>query len=195
MRTAITIVLAAAMGIHCSAPAEEGTATADRDVVAGPSIDNANGEAPRPERIAPEQTTEETDLTPPASRGFVTLPSLVLTSITAADGTTYVAGTYTDSIVINGSTFTSTGKEDVFIARRDTDGTIAWARSVGSLRSDIGPKLFFENGQIKLVGTTRGDVDCGAGPIGMWNSEMFFMCYFDDAGSALGGAAFPTGAK
>lgn len=191
MRTLTTIVLAAAM-IHCSASAEK-TATSDGDVIAG--RDNG-GEAPRqPERLAPP----EQDKQPPAatsSDGFTTLPSLVLTSVKGPDGATYVAGTYSGSIVINGSTFMSSGKEDVFIARLDVDKTVAWARSVGSLSSETGPRLSFEDDQLKLLATTRGEVDCGAGPIGTtWNSEMFFMCYFDNTGAALGGVAFPTGAK
>jgi hypothetical protein len=193
MRRAATIVLTAAMGIHCGAadesdrtrPASDGSEeTRVDDEAAAPPHAARSGEAPAPiaRPVAP-------------SRAFVALPSLVLTTVIGPDGATYVAGTYAGSIEVGGATFTSTGKDDVFIARRERDGRVSWARSVGSLSAESGPHLTFDDGHLKLVATTRGDVDCGAGPLGKWNSEMFFMCVFDEKGATVGGGSFPTGAK
>jgi hypothetical protein len=193
MRYAATIVLSAAMGIHCSAPAAS-DARDERDIVAGPTVADDDGDRPKPERIAAPEPEREPAPAAPAD-GFVTIPSLVVTTVTGPDGARYIAGTYAGSIEVGGSTFTSSGKDDVFLARIEADGRVAWARSIGSLSSESGPHLSFDDGRLKLIATTRGDVDCGAGRLGKWNSEMFFMCVFDEAGSTVGGGVFPTGAK
>jgi hypothetical protein len=191
MRNATTILLVAAMGIHCGAPDESDRTPSSSDV----AIVNAADDAREPARPPRVEAPAEVESPIASSRGFVELPSLVLTTVDGPDGETYIAGTYAGSIVVGGSTFTSTGKDDVFIARRESNGDVSWARSVGSLSSESGPHLTFDDGRLKLVATTRGDVDCGAGHLGSWSSEMFFMCVFDEKGTTVDGAAFPTGGK
>jgi hypothetical protein len=47
---------------------------------------------------------------------------------------------------------------------------------------------------VKLIALTRGEVDCGAGPMAMWSSAMFFYCTFGaEEGESLGGLTMPTG--
>jgi len=192
MKYVATIVLAAAVGIHCSAPPVPGDDPSDEavvgsdDIVAEPTSEPTNPSGSSESNTTPVEKSQH---------AFVALPSLVLSRVTGPDGATYVTGTYRDTIDLGGSIFTSTGKNDVFVARIEPSGVMSWARSVGSLSDESGPKVTFENNQLMLVATTRGAVDCGTGKLGKWSTEAFFMCVYGSDGVALNGASFPTGTK
>ena len=112
---------------------------------------------------------------------------------TAPDGSRYVARVFSGSIRIGGTVLTSRGGADVFIARIRPDGTVAWARAVGSDGDESSPKVSFSDGRVKLVAMTDGAVDCGQGLLNTWSSESFFLCTFATDGTPINSASFPTG--
>ena len=123
------------------------------------------------------------------------LGGTVTTSASASDGTRYVAGIFSGAIRVGPTLVTSHGGDDVFLARVQSTGHIAWARAVGSKGKESGAKVDFEDGRVKLVAMTDGAVDCGRGPLQTWDSETFFLCTFGPDGSPIDGASFPTGRR
>ncbi|MCX7930265.1 MAG: choice-of-anchor D domain-containing protein [Chlorobi bacterium] len=63
----------------------------------------------------------------------------------------HVAGTFTNSAQVNGTTLTSYGESDMFIARFDTDGNLIWARNGGGNRSDEGCCIAIDNNDYLYV--------------------------------------------
>ncbi len=57
----------------------------------------------------------------------------------------HVAGTFANSATVNGTTLTSYGESDMFVARFDSDGNLVWARNGGGNRSDEGCCLAIDN--------------------------------------------------
>jgi len=70
----------------------------------------------------------------------------------------HVAGTFTNTATVNGTTLTSFGESDMFVARFDTDGNLLWARSGGGNRTDNGCCLAIDgNDNIYVAGTLRSN--------------------------------------
>ncbi|MDW8074329.1 MAG: choice-of-anchor D domain-containing protein [Bacteroidota bacterium] len=57
----------------------------------------------------------------------------------------HVAGTFTNSVTVNGTTINSLGESDMFVARFDTDGNLIWIRNGGGPRTDQGCCLAIDN--------------------------------------------------
>ncbi|GIV54088.1 MAG: hypothetical protein KatS3mg039_0606 [Candidatus Kapaibacterium sp.] len=57
----------------------------------------------------------------------------------------HVAGTFANSTSVNGTTLTSYGESDMFVARFDSDGNLIWIRNGGGNRSDEGCCLAIDN--------------------------------------------------
>lgn len=183
MRAALSVLLAAAVGIHCSGPdpyAEDGM---------------GGGEAvgtEEPVRAAPPPDEDAADPRWPRS-AEAGPPSIITTTAHGDGGALYAAGTFRGWLVVDDEAYRSKGEDDVFLVRYDADGRIAWVRTIGSVRAERMPKVTFVDGEVKLMARTDGEVDCGSGAMAKWSSEMFFYCMYDAEGAALGGGSFPTG--
>ena len=59
---------------------------------------------------------------PPDNLGFALEP---------ASGTSYLAGTFSSTMKVGGTTLTSAGKKDIFVAKLDKDGQWVWATRAG----------------------------------------------------------------
>lgn len=53
------------------------------------------------------------------------------------DGNVFISGGFSQTITLGGSTFSSQGIRDVFVAKIDTIGNVQWAKSVGSIADDV----------------------------------------------------------
>jgi hypothetical protein len=183
-------VAAAACGLHCAPSAEaardgtDGTATPpgpaqeeEEPTPAGP-----RRTAPKPEPFAPQRLTR--------SGGVVT------SSYEHTDGTVYSTGIFAGSLDLAGVRLVSKGGDDVFVAKWNEDGTLAWALAAGSPQKESAPNIgTVAEGRVSVVGMTEGQMDCGSGPLPIWTSETFFFCAFGtDDGVWLAGGTFPTGA-
>lgn len=114
-------------------------------------------------------------------------------SATGPDGSRYVARVFSGRFRIGTTMLQSRGGADVLLARIRPDGTVAWARAVGSDGDESDPRVSFSDDSVKLVAMTDGAVDCGQGPLNTWSSETFFLCTFAPDGSPINSASFPTG--
>jgi hypothetical protein len=119
--------------------------------------------------------------------------SRITSSVTAPDGSRYVAGEFSGRFAFGGEVLTSRGGSDLFVAHILPDGTVAWVHAIGSPRTESGARISFEDGRVKLVAMSDGAVDCGKGPLSTWTTEAFFLCTFGANGAPLNGASFPTG--
>lgn len=54
------------------------------------------------------------------------------------DGSAIVTGRFQDTATFDGTTLTSAGFRDIFVAKYNSDGTVAWARRAGGTGSDEG---------------------------------------------------------
>ncbi len=81
-----------------------------------------------------------------------------------AEGNVYVCGYFTGSAVFdNGFTLTSSGLEDIFIAKYDNSGTITWAKSFGSANSEKAAAMTIDrNDNVFFCGSHIG-IDFGNG--------------------------------
>ena len=186
--SAAAIVLAAT-GLDC------GAEVAPADVVvelAGPDEPSRSSERVSELRDRPESTAMSE-----AERTVVAPGLELLEDVSSArgdDGATYVAGLFSGTLTSGDFRLQSHGYQDVYLARIERDGRVAWARAVGSKREERDPRVTFEDGEVKLFAFTDGQVDCGRGPLGRtWSSPMFFFCVFERSGQAKSGGTFPTG--
>lgn len=70
----------------------------------------------------------------------------------------HVAGTFTNTANVNGTTLTSYGESDMFVARFDTDGNLIWIRNGGGNRTDQGCCLAIDNNDnIYVAGIFRSN--------------------------------------
>jgi len=113
----------------------------------------------------------------------------------------HVAGTFTNSASINGTTLTSAGESDMFVARFDTDGNLIWARSGGGNRTDNGCCLALDgNDNIYVAGIIRsGSAQFGAVTVNKLSTldvTNAFIALYNPAGNAvqvaLGGGSSTT---
>jgi hypothetical protein len=193
MRQAATILLAGAVGLHCSgmvAPDE------DAEPVTPPApIDGELGRELPSEVHPARHPLRDTQLERWEAMNLVPLVHADQTSTAhGADGAMYVVGTFEGTVTFGTEELVSRGREDVFVVRKDA-GLVTWARSMGSAHSERAPTVTVDDGTVKVFGYTGGEMDCGAGPLPGWSSETFFLCVFAESdGHAEGGGAFPTGA-
>jgi hypothetical protein len=203
MRNVVGILLAAAVGVHCSAPTQSpDPKSSDPELVATPGT--AQTEAPR--QAAPSADdqgpapVEGTGLAAMAFAPFIAdsaMAHLTSTVMDPATGASYAAGVFEGRTVIGGVAIRSRGDKDVFLMKIDSQGSFEWVRAVGSAMAESRPRVLLDDGtnHVQLVGTSRGRMDCGSGPMQIWSSETFFFCVFGRTdGAAISSAVFPTGA-
>jgi hypothetical protein len=202
MRTLVGILLAAAVGIHCSAPPESPEPSASSPaLVAAPGA--AQAEAPAEHHAGDlDQKAQKAERSGAVTPGFAPLiPESATTHITSTatdlEGASYATGTFEGLIVIGHTALQSRGDKDVFLIKVDRTGQLEWVRAVGSGMAETGPRVTLEDGtnRVHVVGTTRGRMDCGDGPLSSWSSDTFFFCVFGGVdGASIAGGVFPTGA-
>ena len=114
-------------------------------------------------------------------------------AVEAEGGSRYVAGVFSGFLRVGDALLQSRGGDDVFLVRLLPDGTVDWARAMGSEDDERAPRVELDAGRLSVIAMTRGTVDCGGGELRSFSGEAFFMCTFDERGRPLTGAAFPTG--
>ena len=184
----MTIAFAVLAGVHCSAPGSSDSSD---------GVTNDEVATEEPARAAPVsgQTTPHSNPDNGDPRWAIEaegLPPTVFTSVVRGeDGALYAAGTFEGWLTVGDDTLKSRGAEDVVLVRLDANGRVAWAKSIGSNRAERSPKVTFAEGKVRILAETDGQVDCGQGDMGHWDSGMFFYCLYDVDGTALGGGTFP----
>jgi len=201
MRVAVGFLVAAAVGIHCSAPAESpGTSAPELAGVEAPAPSPGHGSEPQPAQAPLSAEPKEPDplalATPDVSVFLRDAETTRVTStiVDSTSGATYAAGTFLNHVVIGGTLLESRGDKDVFVLKIDANSGFEWVRAVGSAYADTEPRLSLEGTKVNVIGMTEGAMDCGKGPLPTWSSATFFFCVFGATdGTSLSGGVFPTG--
>lgn len=116
------------------------------------------------------------------------------TSVAVADdGSRFVVGVFSGTLRLGNVFLQSRGGDDVFLVHLFPNGSVDWARGIGSENDERAPRVELDAGRVDVIAMTRGAVDCGAGELRSFEGEAFFLCIFDERGRPLRGGAFPTG--
>jgi len=84
----------------------------------------------------------------------------------------------------------SNGDFDMFVSRHDLAGKCLWARSFGGNFADAGHRvLVTASGDVFVVGTFRGEVDFGFGPVTAAGRDIVLL-RLDKSGTLLGAIPF-----
>jgi hypothetical protein len=106
---------------------------------------------------------------------------------TDAAGDVIVIGSFLETIAIDGTTLTSAGSFDVFVAKLDPDGGLLWASSFGSADLDAAQDVATDAADnLLLTGHFRGTgVDFGGGPLENRGDDDLFAVKLTGAGEHL----------
>jgi hypothetical protein len=183
MNRAATILLTA-VGLHCGGRVDPSSNALDELTPRSEPTADTEQAAPPAAVVAEEK--------PAFSPMFVRTSAV--SRARGEAGETYVAGVFSGRIPVGEGFLESRGGDDVFVARVESDGEVAWARSVGSKGQESRPEVELEEGKVRVFAFTDGQADCGGGPVGTtWSSPMFFLCTFSPQGELVSGGIFPTG--
>jgi len=103
-----------------------------------------------------------------------------------ASGNLYLTGHFYSSINFGGSTLTSSGLLDIFLAKFDPNGNHLWSKRFGGSGSDSAFTVGVDgSGNVFLTGKFRNTVDFGGGPLTSAGNDDIFLVKFDTNGNHL----------
>ena len=104
---------------------------------------------------------------------------------TDSDGNVYVTGYYYPTATFApGTTLTSAGSNDVFVAKYDTSGTVQWAESIGGTGIDYGYGIATDSGgNVYVTGQYSGSVTIGSTTLPDTGSSDAFVAKYDTSGT------------
>jgi CheY-like chemotaxis protein len=99
-----------------------------------------------------------------------------------ASGNGVLVGSFTQTIAIDGLSFSAPLSTAMLVARFDSTGRILWGKAVGgtsSIGGSIGPKAVAVDsaGNIVITGVASGEADFGNGQIGSGTGDIFIAKY------------------
>ena len=97
-------------------------------------------------------------------------------SITAlSDGSSLITGKFQGTVTFGSTTLSSTGSDDIFVAKLDADGTFLWATKAGGTSSDYGIKIDSKSdGSSIIAGDINGTASFGSSDLtSPGNSDAF----------------------
>lgn len=94
---------------------------------------------------------------------------------TDSSGNSYVVGYYQSTATFGSNTLTSSGGNDIFVAKLDTDGNYLWALKAGGTSSDYGNAIARDgNGNIYVAGYFSGTATFGTSTLTSIGSSDIF---------------------
>jgi gliding motility-associated-like protein len=104
-----------------------------------------------------------------------------------ASGNSYVTGFYYGTANFGSQTITSTGVQDIFIAKYDSNGALVWVRSAGGSGSDIGNGIAVDaSGNVAVTGEFAGSASFGGQTLASMNGSVdIFTTRLDANGNFL----------
>ena len=101
-------------------------------------------------------------------------------------GNILLTGSFSGATNLGGSTLTSTGDSDIFLARYSPDGTPQWSMKLGGPTGDRGFGVAVDsNNDVALVGIFTGTVDFGGGALIASTGSDMFVAKFTGAGQHI----------
>lgn len=98
-------------------------------------------------------------------------------------GNLYITGTYHGTATFEGTTITSAGASDIFIAKYSNSGVLLWVRSAGGSSWDKGCKIAFENGTVYVSGVYRIQASFGGITVNNPDGDGAFLAAYTESGS------------
>ena len=104
---------------------------------------------------------------------------------TDSAGNVYVFGYYRNTTTFApGTTLTSVGNTDAFVAKYDTSGTVQWAKSIGGIYYDYGYGIATDSdGNVYVTGNYYGSVTIGSTTLTTAGSFDVFVVKYDTSGT------------
>ena len=112
--------------------------------------------------------------------------SIAYVQVVACDGTKHilVAGAFSGSINLGGSTFVGQQDNDSFMAEFDAAGNHIWSKKLHATNGlEVKGIAVDTNGQPALFGAFAGQIDFGGGPLTSASSSNLFLVKFDTNGN------------
>jgi hypothetical protein len=108
-----------------------------------------------------------------------------------ASGNLYVAGLFNGTVDFGAGGLTSSGANDVFLAKYDASGNYIWARRFGSIGQDIAYGVATDaSGNVFLTGAFSNSVNFGGATLTAVGGYDIFLAKYDAAGNHLWSKSF-----
>jgi hypothetical protein len=103
-----------------------------------------------------------------------------------ASGNIFLAGKFTGTGNFGGSSFTSAGQQDGYLAKYSPQGEPLWSQSFGGVYGDVVNKIAVDSqGNIAVTGVFRGTVVIGGTTLTSWGQSDAFLAKFSATGAGL----------
>ena len=121
-----------------------------------------------------------------AKRAGVTSEDFGHRIATDGSGNSYLTGSFTGSATFGAITLTSTGSDDIFVAKYDASGNVLWAKRAGGTSFDGGDGIAADrSGSSYVTGNFTGSATFGAITLTSAGSEDIFVAKYDASGNVL----------
>lgn len=101
-------------------------------------------------------------------------------------GNVYVCGLFSGTMTVDGSTVTSSGLFDVFLAKYDGNGNLIWIRRAGGTGSDIAHGITVDSfGNVAIVGEFQNTATFGSNSVTAAGLGDAFIAKYDSSGTNL----------
>ena len=101
-------------------------------------------------------------------------------------GNAYVAGGFEDTASFGGTTLTSSGQIDIFVAKYDASGNVLWAKKAGGTSFDNGVDIALDgNGNTYVTGSFRGTASFGGTTLTSSGIDDIFVAKYHASGNVL----------
>ena len=104
-------------------------------------------------------------------------------------GEIFITGKFNTSTTFGSTTLTSTGQDDIFIAKYDNSGNVLWAKKAGSTSGDLAKSISIDDsGNLYITGnfsgtaTFLGSTNVSLTSSGQWDA---YIAKYDPAGNVL----------
>jgi hypothetical protein len=109
----------------------------------------------------------------------------------ALDGSVVLAGSFEGTVDFGGGILTSSGEDDVFVAKLDAAGKHLWSKRFGDAHAQHGRAVAVDAaGNVVLAGDAHGAIDLGADTRASPDATSPFVARFDPGGRLLSGRLF-----
>ncbi|MFT3774684.1 MAG: MopE-related protein [Minicystis sp.] len=103
---------------------------------------------------------------------------------TDAAGNVFTIGYFAGSMNLGGSTLSSMGSSDVYVAKFSPTGTHLWSKRFGDSANQIGKHLAVDpSGNVIIIGSFAGTIDFGGGPLTSQGLNDIFVAKLTSAGN------------
>jgi hypothetical protein len=101
-------------------------------------------------------------------------------------GNSYVTGIFRGTATFGGTTLTSSGSTDIFIAKYDASGNVLWARQAGGQNIDASKNIAVDvSGNSYITGEFQGSATFGSNTLTSSGNYDLFIAKYDASGNVL----------